>query len=77
LLVMVGDCECLHDQVLEFIRKAKGAGLDVSEYIAPGMVHVWPAFHMFSRDDLPPIVAYERMKEFIYRVLENPHVESI
>ena len=44
LIIEVGECECLRDQVVAFIDRAKAAGVDVEDHLAPGMVHVFPLF---------------------------------
>lgn len=60
LLVEVGECECLRDQVQDFVVRAKAAGVDVEDYLAPGMIHVFPLFTVVAQAGSPPGVRPER-----------------
>jgi len=60
LLIMVGECECLHDQVVDFAHRADCAHVECELHIAPGMVHVYPLFYSLSHR------GSEAEKAFIY-----------
>jgi len=44
LLIEVGECEVLLDQVLEFVSKCRTAGVEVTVNVREDMVHVFPLF---------------------------------
>jgi epsilon-lactone hydrolase len=44
LLIQVGDAECMRDEAVEFARKAKEAGVDVTLQVWPDMFHVFQGF---------------------------------
>ncbi len=44
LLIQVGEKEILRDQVVEFARHARTAGVEVELEVAADMIHVYPAF---------------------------------
>lgn len=69
LLIEVGDCECLHDQVVAFAARAKKEGVDVSLHVAPAMVHVFPLFYAMSHDGSAPEQAFIRLSEFVDTLL--------
>eukprot|EP00656_Telonema_subtile_P055616 TRINITY_DN8666_c0_g1_i4.p1 TRINITY_DN8666_c0_g1~~TRINITY_DN8666_c0_g1_i4.p1 ORF type:complete len:244 (-),score=46.44 TRINITY_DN8666_c0_g1_i4:39-770(-) len=69
LMVEVGSVECLHDQVVAFTAKAREAGVDVTEYVEPGMVHVFPLYAAFAKEDQPPNQAFHHIKDFVIKVL--------
>eukprot|EP00656_Telonema_subtile_P053315 TRINITY_DN7690_c0_g1_i4.p1 TRINITY_DN7690_c0_g1~~TRINITY_DN7690_c0_g1_i4.p1 ORF type:complete len:306 (-),score=63.98 TRINITY_DN7690_c0_g1_i4:165-1082(-) len=71
LLIMVGERECLKDSVLEFSGKAEQAGLDVTNVVERGMVHVWPMFAAFAQEDSAPLRAYEHMDSFTKKVFHT------
>ena len=69
LMVEIGDCECLRDQVLAFVQSAKAAGIDIEAHLEPGMVHVFPLLHEVAEGDSPPRLAFRHMADFIERRL--------
>jgi len=70
LLVLLGDCECLRDQVVAFVQKAKAAEVEVTMHVEPGMVHVYPMFAMFAKEDSAPLRAFEHMRCFVHHVFD-------
>jgi acetyl esterase/lipase len=69
LHVDFGQCEVLHDQIAEFVLKARDAGVEVSDYEAVDMVHVFGIF-AFTRMAEPMNIFY-RVHEFIRRVIPD------
>ena len=61
MLIEVGDCECLRDQVLAFAARARAAGVDVELHLAPGMVHVFPLFIVASHEGTPPHLTFDHI----------------
>lgn len=48
LCVLHGECEMLHDQIADFIAKAKAAGVDVRDHLHRDMVHNWMTLYAFT-----------------------------
>lgn len=48
VLVLGGECEMLHDQVHDFVSRAKSSGADVTHIEYPDMVHNWLTLHAFT-----------------------------
>jgi acetyl esterase/lipase len=71
LLIEVGDCECLHDQVVRFAGRASAFGINVELHVAPGMVHVFPLFAAFAKADAEPVQAFKRFARFTDRVMDG------
>jgi len=69
LLIEVGECECLHDQVVKFAHRASGLGVSVDLHVAPGMVHVFPLFAAFAGADAEPNKVFKRLGWFIDTLL--------
>ena len=55
LLVIVGEFECLRDQIVAFAAKARAAGVEVELEVSAGMVHVFPLFAPLCEDSDPPV----------------------
>lgn len=64
LLIQAGEVEVLHDQIVEFAKRAKSAGLDVVLSVYSDMVHVW---HMYTGFTLQADKAINEIAEFIKR----------
>jgi hypothetical protein len=64
-----GQCECLHDQIAEFADKARAAGVEVSEYEAVDMVHVFAIFTFTLMDE--PLNVFKRINDFVRRVVPD------
>jgi acetyl esterase/lipase len=63
LLVHIGGAELFHDEGRAFVRRAREAGVDVTEHVADGMIHVWHLFAALfpeSRLAISAIGAYVR-----------------
>jgi monoterpene epsilon-lactone hydrolase len=75
LLIEVGECECLRDQVVAFIARAKEAGVDVEDHLAPGMVHVFPLFVAIAADGSPPHQAFDHLAAFLDKTVGKRAVE--
>jgi len=61
LLVQVGTAETLLDESVEFAKRAKAAGVDVTLDVAQDMIHVWHAFADLlpeGRDALDDLAAF-------------------
>ncbi len=69
LLIEVGSCECLRDQVLAFIQRGKKAGLDIEDYLCEGMVHVFPLFAAIAAEGTPPHLAFDHLSGFLDRTV--------
>jgi monoterpene epsilon-lactone hydrolase len=69
LLIEVGDCEVLRDQVVAFVDKARAAGADVTLNVSDAMVHVFPLFAFAAPNHLPPNTAFSNMAAFLDRIL--------
>eukprot|EP01044_Picomonas_judraskeda_P000578 COSAG03_NODE_26_length_19032_cov_87.110812_14_plen_416_part_00 len=69
LLIEVGECECLRDQILAFIQRGKAAGLDIEDHLCEGMVHVFPLFAAIAAQGTPPHLAFERLAGFVDRTV--------
>ena len=65
LLVEVGDCECLFDQVKRMVIKGRNEGVEINEIVSEGMVHVFPLLSSVSKKESPPNQAFERAKLFV------------
>ena len=44
MLLHVGTREVLRDESIELVAAAKGAGVEVTSWVAPDMIHVWHVF---------------------------------
>ena len=65
LLIECGSAECLHDQIVALVQRAKEVdGMDVEFHVADGMVHVFPLFYPFCKSDSEPVRAYARLAHF-------------
>lgn len=62
LCILIGGAELLHDQVVEFAEKARGAGVDVTLHVTEGMTHNWLALPFEAAD-----VAFEQIAGFARR----------
>jgi acetyl esterase/lipase len=63
LLVHIGGAELFHDEDRAFVTRARAAGVDVTEHVADGMIHVWHLFAALfpeSRLAIAAIGAYVR-----------------
>ena len=69
LLIEVGECECLRDQILAFIARAKAAGVEIEDHLAPGMVHVFPLFAAIAEAGTPPHLAFDHLSSFLDRTV--------
>ena len=69
LQICVGGSECLHDQIMVVIDKLRVAGVDVEAHVDEGMVHVYPLFASFAREESPPVQAFYRFASFMDRVM--------
>ena len=69
LLVEVGECEVLLDQILLFVSMAQQAGVDVHCDPAPHMVHVYQLFSFAAHCVRcpAPMLSLERIAQFIIR----------
>lgn len=80
MMIELGSCECLYDQVIAFARKLVAAGVEVKLYVEPGMVHVFPLLFAAITNksmDLPPQLAFHHMKEFADHVLGDADTGAI
>ena len=71
LHIEVGANEILRDQIVQWATKASAAGVDVSLYEAPDMVHVFMLFADFVADDAEPRMAFARCAEFCEKIYSN------
>jgi len=71
LMVEVGSKECLYDQVRTFVDQARAAGVDVTEYVEPDMVHVFPLYAVFGDENLPPALFFKHAKLFMDKIFEK------
>jgi acetyl esterase/lipase len=65
LCVLWGECEMLRDQIVDFVARARAAGVDVTAVEHPDMVHNW-----ITLSDFTPQAgrAYATMGAFVARV---------
>jgi len=69
LLVEYGDSECLRDQIENWVKTAKEAGVDITATASAGMVHVFPLFYLMATTDAKKSIddCFERIKHFVDR----------
>lgn len=82
LLVEIGDCECLFDQVTHWTKQTRTDGVRIKQYQERGMVHVFPLLfasvtHPDEKSSLPPQAAFTHMKEFMDMVLDKSESEKV
>ncbi len=65
VLVLSGECEMLHDQVHDFVSRAKSSGADVTHIEYPDMVHNWLTLHAFT---VQAQRAYDDLGAFVRKV---------
>lgn len=66
LLIELGGCEVLRDQILEFVKLAQGSGVSVEYHEYPDMVHV---FQLLMFTELVAIQqSFQNMHEFVDRM---------
>jgi len=70
LLIEVGECECLHDQVVKFAHRANALGVSIDLHVATGMVHVFPLLAAFTAADAEPNMAFKRFGRFVDTLIE-------
>jgi acetyl esterase/lipase len=74
LLIEVGECEVLHDQIIKFAAKCIAQDVDVEVHDRVDMVHVFPMFSaagMAQCDD-----AYTAMAAFCRRVMPEVYADN-
>lgn len=65
LLVQVGEAEMLHDQVVAFAERARGAGVETLLRVWPDMIHDWhvlASVHQAGREAIAEIGAFVRVR---------------
>lgn len=72
MLVEVGDCEVLHDQILEFVVKCRDKGVNVECNVRKDMCHVFPIYAFTNMAECTN--AFVAMNKFCQRVVPAVHV---
>jgi acetyl esterase/lipase len=80
LLVHIGGAELFHDEDRAFVTRARAAGVDVTEHVADGMIHVWHLFAALfpeSRLAIAAIGAYVRDHTLQAQEATNAGTETV
>jgi monoterpene epsilon-lactone hydrolase len=72
LLVEFGECEVLHDQIMQFCKKVEESGVNIEYNVREDMVHVFPIYSFTGMKQCSD--AFEAIVNFLNTT--HPHTKG-